>query len=144
MTKKDSALKKELNYLKKKEERILFTIRRFEVKHKHIWNTVRIIMFALFGLSIGYESIRNRNPLFISALITLIIASIISFIALHYERRRSLDKKDHITTTENLAIVALISLIISCFAIASVANASAFLIVFAITLLFGALGQSLH
>lgn len=106
------AFHKEVQHLKREEEKVLFRLHRWEVKHKHLMGNLRRFLGVLFGLIVGsyvafYKLIFLRDAI----LLTLMLL-VLSYLITHHDRRRMFNAKSLIISFEHTMVLYLISVVL--------------------------------
>jgi len=137
-----SGLSKELELLKAREEHIIWRFRHFHLTHGKAHQLFRVFKGLLLGFALGSVMAANGPHSLTLHLITLMVAGLLSFILVHFQRRhynRGHPLKPLTKSAELLIVSCIISLIVFTYS-----NFGGYVLVVALTWLFASVTYSLE
>lgn len=140
------AFHKEAQHLKKKEERVLFKIYKWKIRHKHLFNVFTRIIGVLFGVAMGTYYSMFHLVFFRDAILLSLLLLILSYLISHHNRRRMFNEKSMLLSLEHALIQYVVSAILLVgvifFIPGAVSSFAEFLLVMSSGAFFGSIAHS--
>ncbi|MFQ5474602.1 MAG: hypothetical protein ACE5DM_02080 [Candidatus Nanoarchaeia archaeon] len=106
------AFRREMEYLKKKEGKVLFKVHKWEVRYSHIYGDLKRLLGVAFGVAIGVDLAANELILFRDVVLITLFLLIFSYLITHHNKRRMFNEKSLLLTLEHTLILYAVSLVV--------------------------------
>lgn len=106
------AFHKEVQHLRKKEERVLFNIHRWEIKHKHLFGNLKRILGVVFGIGVGAYISFYKMVFFRDALLLTLMLLVLAYLITHHNKRRMFNEKSMIISLEHTLVLYVFAVLI--------------------------------
>jgi len=103
---------KEVQHLRKKEERVLFNIHRWEVKHRHLFGNLKRLLGVVFGIGVGAYISFYKMVFFRDAILLTLMLLVLAYLITHHNKRRMFEERSMIISLEHTLVLYVFAVVI--------------------------------